>query len=253
MPGKLVEKIWRREYIDLNSLLPHRLGAPEPTLAEALQGRTREDKQITSIEQWLVCFSSYASVLVLKHPTIARDLFAYQAMIVKAAHDYEGTPWLSYDAHFRSLAATIQSTNWNAPDQAIWSQYFSRAIPRRVGSSALSVRPYSDLGTRHNDSPCRKRSFQKEVRASPYSRTAPICVHWNLEGCRSPDCTYRHVCLSCHGTCIESQTALKQHSPDATTEHHLETSSHSPFGRKGRIWNWVKREYGLCKARVWTG
>lgn len=33
------EKIWRGEYIDLNMLLPHRLGAPEPTLTEALQGR----------------------------------------------------------------------------------------------------------------------------------------------------------------------------------------------------------------------
>ena len=35
-----------------------------------------------------------------------RDLMAYQALIVKAA--YEGTPWLSYDTHFRSVAATMQ-------------------------------------------------------------------------------------------------------------------------------------------------
>ncbi len=39
---------------------------------------------------------------------------------------------------------------------------------------------------------------------------------------------------ACHAMApIESQTALKQHSPDATTEHNLETSSHSPFGRTG--------------------
>ena len=36
VPTKLVWKIWRGEYIDLNLLLPHRLGAPEPTLADAL-------------------------------------------------------------------------------------------------------------------------------------------------------------------------------------------------------------------------
>ncbi len=130
VPGKLMKKIWRREYVDLNLLFPHRLGAPESTLAEALQGRTRDDKQITTVEQWVVCFSTYASMLVLKHPAATRDLFAYQAMIVKAAHDYEGTPWLSYDVHFRSLAATIQSTSWTALDQAIWSQYFSRVTPR---------------------------------------------------------------------------------------------------------------------------
>ncbi len=62
----------------------------------------------------VVCFSTYASVLMLKHPAATRDLFAYQAMIVKAAHNYEGTPWLSYDAHFWSLAATIQSISWTA-------------------------------------------------------------------------------------------------------------------------------------------
>ena len=37
VPAKLAWKIWRGEFMDLNHLLPHRLGAPEPTLANALQ------------------------------------------------------------------------------------------------------------------------------------------------------------------------------------------------------------------------
>ena len=68
VPGKIAEKIWRGEYVDLSMLLPHRLGAPEPTLAEALQKRTRDDKLITTIEQWVVCLSAYMSVLVLGVP-----------------------------------------------------------------------------------------------------------------------------------------------------------------------------------------
>lgn len=44
VPAKLAEKIWRSEYIDLNMLLPHRLGAPEPTLTEVLQMKSREEK-----------------------------------------------------------------------------------------------------------------------------------------------------------------------------------------------------------------
>lgn len=35
IPAKIVAKVWRGEFIDLNSLLPHRLGAPEPTLVDA--------------------------------------------------------------------------------------------------------------------------------------------------------------------------------------------------------------------------
>ena len=49
----------------------------------------------------------YASIIAIVAPNRIHDLLAYQALIVKAEHDYEGTPWLSYDAHFRSLAATM--------------------------------------------------------------------------------------------------------------------------------------------------
>ena len=94
--GRIVDKIWRGEYIDLSTLLPHRLGAPEPTLAEAFHKHSKDEKQITTIEQWVVCFSTYMSVMVLRNPARIRDLLAYQALIVKAAHDYSGTPWLSY-------------------------------------------------------------------------------------------------------------------------------------------------------------
>ena len=92
------------------------------------------DKQITSIEQW-VC--SYTSVVAIRAPHRVRDLLAYMAMIVKAAHDFEGTPWLSYDAHFRCPATSVMV-------QAIWSQYFNRAAPKRQGSNPLSVGPYGD-------------------------------------------------------------------------------------------------------------
>ena len=90
VPAKLAEKIWKGEFVDLSALLPHRLGAPEPTLAEALQRKSREDKQITYIEQWVVCFCSYTSVVAIRAPHRVRDLLAYTAMIVKAAHDYHG-------------------------------------------------------------------------------------------------------------------------------------------------------------------
>ena len=32
------------------------------------------------------------------HPN---DLLAYSSMIIKASLDYDDTPWLSYDSHFR--------------------------------------------------------------------------------------------------------------------------------------------------------
>ena len=108
MPAKLVWKIWRGECIDLNLLLLHRLGVPEPTLADALRHKTKELKEIECTEHWVVCFNTYVSVMALRHPHRVRDLLAYSSIITKAAHNFEGTPWLSYDAHFCNLAATMQ-------------------------------------------------------------------------------------------------------------------------------------------------
>ena len=154
-----------------------------------------------TIEQWVVCFNSYMSVVVLKAPHRMRDLLAYSSLIVKAAHDYSGTPWLSYDSHFRSLAATLQLQNWSMSDQAIWTQYFGRAEPRSQPSNALSVGPYG--GTQPSEgresrahSPRGKRP---KDRKQPYPKQNPICIRWNREGCASPECRYRHVCLECHG------------------------------------------------------
>ena len=50
VPSDLVWKTWRGEYIDLNLLLPHRLGAPESTLADVLRHKTKELKEIKCIE-----------------------------------------------------------------------------------------------------------------------------------------------------------------------------------------------------------
>lgn len=216
VPGKLTEKIWRGEFIDLSALLPFRLSAPEPTLSDALQRRTRDEKQITTIEQWMVCFCSYASVVVLRAPHRMRDLLGYMALISKAAHDFEGTPWLSYDAHFRCLAATLQLQAWATPEQAIWSQYFGRATPRAHTSNALSVGPYTELPSTQTREEARgQRSSsqgqpRRKERGYPYSCPQPICARWNKTQCRAPDCTYRHVCLDCHGPHREPDCPVRQ-------------------------------------------
>ncbi len=144
VPTKLATKIWNGEYVDLNMLLPFRLGAPEPSLVEALQGHNKEGKQITTIQQWVVCFNAYMSVLAIQQPNRIRDLLA--SIIVKAANDYEGNPWLSYDVHFRSLASSIRLQCWGRVDQALRSQHFCRANTSLAKGDALSIGPYNKEG-----------------------------------------------------------------------------------------------------------
>jgi hypothetical protein len=117
-------------------------GSTRTTLSDALQRKPRDEKQITGIEQWVVCFSSYMSVVVLRAPHRTRDLLGYMALITKAVHDFEGTLWLSYDAHF-----LFQS--WATPEKVVWSQYFGQATPRLQASrNALSVSPHTEIPRR---------------------------------------------------------------------------------------------------------
>jgi hypothetical protein len=84
---------------------------------------------------------AFDSVVALQQP---QDLLAYSSIIVKAAHDYEGKPWLSYDTHFRTLATTMGLQFWGQVDQSLWSQHFNRATLRSEASSALAIGPYQE-------------------------------------------------------------------------------------------------------------
>ena len=110
MPMKLAERIWSSDLLDLSELLASRLGASELTLRDLVSNRDKpkEVKKITPIQQWVVCFNAYISVMAIRHPGCIRDLLAYVSIITKASLDYKGTPWLSYDAHFRRITAATK-------------------------------------------------------------------------------------------------------------------------------------------------
>ena len=80
VPAKLAEKIWKGEFVNLCALLPH-AWVPQNLPLQLQRKSRKEDKQITSIEQWVA----------IRAPHRVRDLLAYMAMIVKAAHDFKGS------------------------------------------------------------------------------------------------------------------------------------------------------------------
>jgi len=62
-------------------------------------------KHISTILEWLQCFTAYSGVIVADQPERALDLLGYQAVIMDARMRYEGTGWLNYDRRFRQSAA----------------------------------------------------------------------------------------------------------------------------------------------------
>lgn len=152
-----------------------------------------EVKQIATIAQWEACFYSLMSVLAVRQPHRFRDLLAYSSMITKAANNCEGNPRLTYDIHFRTLAASMNLQIWARVDQALWSQHFNWAAARRESSDCLSIDPYHQQARLVSVEP---RSASKgasptgKERLSMYPKAPPICIKWNRDDCRSTLCTY---------------------------------------------------------------
>lgn len=190
IPTKIAEKIWRGEYIELQELLPARLGAPGPTVLDALlqSEKVKQKKNITTIQEWMLCFNTFISVVAMRSPDQVRDLLAYSSTIVKASQDFEGTPWLDYDSHFRREMATQSKPQWERIDASIWTLYFARAVPRS-GPTVTDG---------EKKSPTQDKRQQKP-RYNPYPTR--VCFRWNsYSGCHLIHCNFLHCCIRCRDT-----------------------------------------------------
>ena len=60
--GKLAEKIWSWEYVEMAELLPEQWATKREDLVVPV-GLPRRRRQVTNIDLWLQCFTSYVSVM----------------------------------------------------------------------------------------------------------------------------------------------------------------------------------------------
>lgn len=70
VPHKIAEKVWKLEFVELNELLPSRLGAPELTMPDLFtqRDRAKEAKKIQTFEQWVACFNTLVSAMATRYP-----------------------------------------------------------------------------------------------------------------------------------------------------------------------------------------
>ena len=218
IPGKIAQKIWRGECIELESLLPSRLGLPEPTLRDLMCGEKKKEKKgLTTIQEWVCCFNIYMAVILMKQPGRAMDLLAYSSLIVKASMDYEGEAWLGYDRFYcrQAAAEPARFPRWGEINPSIWTQQFNLAVARPACEDCGSREhkqcsmPRVAAGT--------SRAKKWERRPRPYSARKPveICKRWNWGKCDQESCRFRHVCLECEGdhrssTCGRRQASGKE-------------------------------------------
>ena len=125
LPTKLVKKILDLDFVDMAEIT-----ADDDT--PSVVGRTQPRLPVTNISQWLERFSLMAAILATRFPEKAPEFFAYQAMIVRAERNYEGSRWVVYDRQFRREALARKDLNWSVPDSRLYNEAFTgraRVIP----------------------------------------------------------------------------------------------------------------------------
>ena len=224
IPAKIAEKIWRGEYVELQELLPARLRAPGPTILDALlqPDRMKQKKTITTIQEWIGCFNTFISVVAMRNPEQVRDLLAYSSTIVKASQDFEGTPWLEYDIHFRRQLATQTKQQWETIDASLWTMYFARATPRS--------------GLMDSNGERKTLAQDKRQRYTPYP-SQRVCFRWNSHGgCHLFNCKFLHCCIRCQETSHTAIECPRKPNPSLPTARPLdqppEGNFRPPIGRR---------------------
>lgn len=84
---------------------------------------------MSGLATWMEAFAVYVAVRGGQFPQLIPDLMAYVALIARAARDYTGDGWLSYDFHFRlQAAAKHQMFGWGIKDVSLWSDHVQKSL-----------------------------------------------------------------------------------------------------------------------------
>ena len=182
-------------------LLPEALTASlseDPSTSKD-KGKKRKTNRITQIQTWVECFAAYTSVLTVQFPSRTQDLLAYLATIVHAARQYKGSGWQTYDTIFRQQAANDSTRKWADVNTSLWTTVFCNASPQDHCATCLCLdHTQSDCPTLQGSKVSDKDNTPTSAKAET-TPPSPICMRFNSQGCTSATCSFRHVCLECHG------------------------------------------------------
>ena len=168
IPGSLVSRIRKGEFVELGELLPEYIGEVflQSQTGKGLKGRP---PMIHKPVDWLVAFSTYMLTVVAEEPARAMPLIKYQASVMRLVRDFGAGAWLVYDRSFRQKAAASSDVDWGKIDIDLWSLAINSASRHSAGRDG----------------------------AYGATRQFSSCDAWNLSRCFKHNCIFPHVCAIC--------------------------------------------------------
>lgn len=100
LPQRMLKEIIDLEFVKMAELTNDVWQDDLPSEPPNLTRRSTRRAPVTDISVWLECYSRMAAILVTCFPEKAPELWVYQTTILRAARNYEGTAWVTYDRQF---------------------------------------------------------------------------------------------------------------------------------------------------------
>lgn len=210
VPAKLANRIRKGEYVEMAELLKDNVEAERRRLAVGDGGVSRVSRrEVPDFESWLQCFSSYAAIVATQHPHKARELWAYQALMIAEHRKCGGRGWLLYDAAFRQQIASLEATDFSKVNQGLYAttflayggrgQFCARCMSSDHAQEECALHPNREVPVvQLQDNRGRhRREEQVEQRRRRGRRGA--CYAFNDGRCAVPFCRFEHVCSVCGG------------------------------------------------------
>lgn len=238
VPAKLVAKIQKGDYVDMAELLrdnmewERRLSSSDSSGSKIGRASRREVPDLLS---WITCFGIYASVVCDKSPEKAKQLLAYQTLIVREARRCGGKGWQSYDSMFRQQVANKPEADWSVLNSSLYTTSFLAnqngrgrtckwCLETDHASTSCALAPPSN-----EKQQSRPNSYgrDRDLDSTPFSdrRSARwgrnevrgACFAWNEGRCSLPYCRWRHVCCKCGSADHRESTCSSNRNPSVRT------------------------------------
>ena len=84
----------------------------------------KHDYLLLTFCKWVEQFSLMADIICTRFPHKTPKLLAYQAPIVLAERNNEGTQWVSYDCRYWREALARKDLNWSVPDVCLYNEAY---------------------------------------------------------------------------------------------------------------------------------
>ena len=195
----MVRRILELDFVEMADLLPDAWLQDESQPIVTVDGQVLSARRqprrapVQDVSLWIEAYSRMAAVLVTRFPDKGPELWAYQASIVRAARNFEGSAWVAYDRQYRREALARRSLNWSQANSRLYNEAFTgraKAIPRC----------HHCLSDTHASSACLLNtgpSGAPDANNPRQSLGQEICRAYNAGQCRFIRCRYRHVCTEC--------------------------------------------------------